>query len=85
MALTGGAGPPSAFPLLKVDRQCCNGDCFSQPDPKRTFTGSTEVGKLPMQQCGDTVKKLSVMDQFFKVTHYQALAGTGRQRPVHRV
>jgi hypothetical protein len=37
MALTGGAGPPSAFPLLKVDRQCCNGDSFSQADPLRTL------------------------------------------------
>src|SRR5205823_10345518 len=37
LALTGGAGPPSAFPLLKVDRQCCNRDNFSQPDPKPTM------------------------------------------------
>jgi hypothetical protein len=36
LALTGGAKPPPAFPLLKADRQCANGDSFSQTDPFRT-------------------------------------------------
>jgi succinate-semialdehyde dehydrogenase/glutarate-semialdehyde dehydrogenase len=39
--------------------------------PKLTVTGSTEIGKLLMQQCAGTVRKLSLE--------------TGRQCAVHRL
>jgi hypothetical protein len=34
LALTGGAGHSQAFPLLKLDRQCCVGGSFSQEFPR---------------------------------------------------
>ena len=52
LALTGGAGPPSAFPLLKVDRQCCNGDSFSQADPKPTLGQSPDHPRLGLESGG---------------------------------
>jgi succinate-semialdehyde dehydrogenase/glutarate-semialdehyde dehydrogenase len=40
---------------------CAGGELTSNPTVRKlTFTGSTEVGKLLMQQCAGTVKKLSL-------------------------
>jgi hypothetical protein len=44
MALTGSAGCPQAFPLLKVDRQCCVDGSFSQVDPIQNSARRKPIG-----------------------------------------
>jgi hypothetical protein len=50
MTLTSGAGRPQAFPLLKVNRQCCVGGSFSQVDPKPTWWAALFAHQSPRLQ-----------------------------------
>ena len=54
--------PPGVFSVLTSSRPAEIGEVLSASDDVRklSFTGSTEVGKLLMRQCADTVKKLSL-------------------------
>ncbi len=49
------------FSVLTGDAEEIGAEMTSNPDVRKlTFTGSTEIGRLLMRQCADTVKKLSL-------------------------
>jgi hypothetical protein len=50
MTLTSGAGRPQAFPLLKVNRQCCVGGSFSQVDRKPPWWAALFAHQSPRLQ-----------------------------------
>src|SRR5208337_3848431 len=53
--------PKGVFPCVTGPSNEIGGELTSNPTVRKlTFTGSTEVGKLLMQQCAGTVKKLSL-------------------------
>ena len=53
--------PPGVVSVLTGDSRAIGGEMTSNPIVRKlSFTGSTEVGKLLMQQCASTVKKLSL-------------------------
>ena len=53
--------PPGVFNVLTGKASAIGGELTSNPTvAKITFTGSTEIGKLLMQQCASTVKKVSL-------------------------
>jgi succinate-semialdehyde dehydrogenase / glutarate-semialdehyde dehydrogenase len=53
--------PKGVFSCVTGPSNEVGGELTSNPTVRKlTFTGSTEVGKLLMQQCADTVKKLSL-------------------------
>ncbi len=53
--------PPGVFNVLTGKASAIGGELTSSPHvAKITFTGSTEIGKLLMQQCASTVKKVSL-------------------------
>jgi succinate-semialdehyde dehydrogenase / glutarate-semialdehyde dehydrogenase len=53
--------PPGVFNVLTGEPPAIGGEMTSNPDVRKiTFTGSTEVGRLLMRQCADTIKKLSL-------------------------
>jgi len=60
--LAGRAGfPPGVFNVLTGDPVAIGGELTSNPSVRKlSFTGSTEVGRLLMQQCAPTVKKISL-------------------------
>ena len=64
--------PKGVFSVLTGKSTAIGGELTSSPVvTKLSFTGSTEVGRLLMRQCSDTIKK--------------AVARTRRQRALHRV
>jgi succinate-semialdehyde dehydrogenase / glutarate-semialdehyde dehydrogenase len=53
--------PGSVFNVLTGDPKAIGGEMTSNPDVRKiTFTGSTEVGRLLMQQSANTIKKISL-------------------------
>jgi len=53
--------PAGVFNVLTGKASAIGGELTSNPTvAKVTFTGSTEIGKLLMQQCASTVKKISL-------------------------
>jgi len=53
--------PAGVFNVITGDAPTIGGVLTASPDVRMlTFTGSTEVGKLLMRQCADTVKKVSL-------------------------
>jgi succinate-semialdehyde dehydrogenase / glutarate-semialdehyde dehydrogenase len=53
--------PPGVFSVLTGNSKEIGGEMTSNPDVRKvTFTGSTEVGRLLMQQSASTIKKLSL-------------------------
>jgi succinate-semialdehyde dehydrogenase/glutarate-semialdehyde dehydrogenase len=53
--------PKGAFNVVTGDYRTIGGEMTSNPTVRKlTFTGSTDVGKLLMRDCADTVKKLSL-------------------------
>ena len=53
--------PAGVFNVLTGEAKEIGGEMTSNPDVRKiTFTGSTEVGRLLMQQSADTIKKLSL-------------------------
>ena len=53
--------PPGAFSVLTGSARAIGGELTGNPIVRKlTFTGSTEIGKVLIQQCADTVKKLSM-------------------------
>jgi succinate-semialdehyde dehydrogenase/glutarate-semialdehyde dehydrogenase len=53
--------PKGVFSCVTGPSNEVGGELTSNPIVRKlTFTGSTEVGKLLMQQCAGTVKKLSL-------------------------
>ena len=53
--------PPGVVSVLTGDSRAIGGEMTANPIVRKlSFTGSTEVGKLLMQQCASTVKKLSL-------------------------
>ncbi len=56
------AGVPSGiFSVLTGDSKAIGGEMCSNPVVRKlTFTGSTQVGRILMQQCAPTIKKLSL-------------------------
>ena len=56
--------PPGVFSVVTGDAEdapAIGGELTSNPTVRKlSFTGSTEVGKLLMRQCADTVKKVSL-------------------------
>ncbi len=53
--------PPGVFNVITGKASAVGGELTSNPTvAKITFTGSTEIGKLLMQQCSSTVKKVSL-------------------------
>jgi succinate-semialdehyde dehydrogenase / glutarate-semialdehyde dehydrogenase len=53
--------PASVFNVLTGDPKAIGGEMTSNPDVRKiTFTGSTEVGRLLMQQSANTIKKISL-------------------------
>ena len=53
--------PPGVFNVITGKASAVGGELTSNPTvAKITFTGSTEIGKLLMQQCASTVKKVSL-------------------------
>jgi succinate-semialdehyde dehydrogenase / glutarate-semialdehyde dehydrogenase len=54
--------PPGAMHMITSSRPAVVGAALAASETVRklSFTGSTEVGKLLMKQCGDTLKKLSL-------------------------
>ncbi|WP_417917127.1 NAD-dependent succinate-semialdehyde dehydrogenase [Candidatus Electronema sp. JC] len=53
--------PPGVFNVLTGPAQEIGGELCANPAVRKlSFTGSTEVGKVLMRQCADTVKKLSL-------------------------
>ncbi len=53
--------PAGVFNVLTGKASAIGGELTSNPSvAKITFTGSTEIGKLLMQQCAGTVKKISL-------------------------
>ena len=62
-SLAGHAGfPPGVLNVVTTARPAIVGEeLTANPTVRKlSFTGSTEVGKLLMRQCADTVKKLSL-------------------------
>jgi succinate-semialdehyde dehydrogenase/glutarate-semialdehyde dehydrogenase len=53
--------PPGIFSVVTGESRAIGGEMTSNPTVRKlTFTGSTEVGRLLMQQCAQTIKKLSL-------------------------
>ena len=53
--------PKGVFNVITGSAAEIGGELTREPDrPQASFTGSTEIGKLLMAQCADTVKKLSL-------------------------
>ncbi|HWJ94206.1 MAG TPA: NAD-dependent succinate-semialdehyde dehydrogenase, partial [Telluria sp.] len=53
--------PKGVFSIVIGDAQAIGGEMTANPTVRKlSFTGSTAVGRLLMQQCGPTVKKLSL-------------------------
>lgn len=53
--------PPGVFSVLTGQSRAIGGEMTSNPIVRKlTFTGSTEVGRVLMQQCAPTIKKLSL-------------------------
>src|SRR5262249_28298860 len=53
--------PKGVFNVVTGSAKAIGGEMTSNPIvPKRSFTGSTEIGKLLMEQCAGTVKKVSL-------------------------
>jgi succinate-semialdehyde dehydrogenase/glutarate-semialdehyde dehydrogenase len=53
--------PKGVFNLLTGSASAIGGEMTSNPIVRKlSFTGSTEIGKLLMKQCADTVKKVSM-------------------------
>ena len=53
--------PPGVFSVLTGSSGAIGGEMTSNPTVRKlSFTGSTEVGSLLMQQCAKTIKKLSL-------------------------
>ncbi|MGB5611519.1 MAG: NADP-dependent succinate-semialdehyde dehydrogenase [Sedimenticolaceae bacterium] len=53
--------PPGVLSVVTGDAKAIGGEMTSSPIVRKlSFTGSTEVGKLLMQQCASTVKKVSL-------------------------
>ena len=53
--------PPGVFNVVTAgDPVACGGELTANPIVRKlSFTGSTEIGKLLMKQCADTMKKVS--------------------------
>ncbi|WP_338846658.1 NADP-dependent succinate-semialdehyde dehydrogenase [Massilia sp. W12] len=53
--------PPGVFSVITGQSRAIGGEMTSNPIVRKlTFTGSTEVGRVLMQQCAPTIKKLSL-------------------------
>jgi succinate-semialdehyde dehydrogenase/glutarate-semialdehyde dehydrogenase len=53
--------PAGVFSVITGDAQAIGGEMTGNPTVRKlSFTGSTEVGRLLMQQCAPTIKKLSL-------------------------
>ena len=53
--------PPGTISILTGDASEIGGELTANPVVRKlSFTGSTEVGRMLMRQCGDTIKKLSL-------------------------
>ena len=53
--------PPGVFSVVTGSSDAIGGEMTANPIVRKlTFTGSTEIGKLLMQQCAGTVKKMSL-------------------------
>ncbi|MFD2367023.1 NADP-dependent succinate-semialdehyde dehydrogenase [Pseudoduganella sp. GCM10020061] len=53
--------PKGVFSVLTGDSKAIGGEMCSNPVVRKlSFTGSTEVGRILMQQCAPTIKKLSL-------------------------
>lgn len=53
--------PPGVFNVVTGNPEAIGGELTGNPLVRKlTFTGSTEVGRLLMRQCADTVKKISL-------------------------
>jgi succinate-semialdehyde dehydrogenase/glutarate-semialdehyde dehydrogenase len=53
--------PKGVFSVLTGDSKAIGGEMCSNPTVRKlTFTGSTQVGRILMQQCAPTIKKLSL-------------------------
>lgn len=53
--------PPGTFSVVTGSARAIGGELTGNPLVRKlTFTGSTEIGKVLIQQCADTVKKLSM-------------------------
>ena len=53
--------PKGVFSVLTGDSKAIGGEMCSNPIVRKlSFTGSTEVGRILMQQCAPTIKKLSL-------------------------
>jgi succinate-semialdehyde dehydrogenase/glutarate-semialdehyde dehydrogenase len=53
--------PPGVFSVLTGSAGAIGGEMTSNPSVRKlSFTGSTEVGRVLMQQCAATIKKLSL-------------------------
>ena len=53
--------PKGVFNVVTGDPKAIGGELTANPTVRKlSFTGSTEVGKLLMRQCSDTVKKVSL-------------------------
>ncbi len=53
--------PPGVFNVITGDPVAIGGELTASPIVRKlSFTGSTEIGRLLMRQCADTVKKLSL-------------------------
>jgi succinate-semialdehyde dehydrogenase/glutarate-semialdehyde dehydrogenase len=53
--------PPGVFSVLTGDSKAIGGEMTSNPTVRKlSFTGSTAVGRLLMEQCAGTIKKLSL-------------------------
>ena len=53
--------PKGVFSVLTGDSKAIGGEMCGNPVVRKlTFTGSTEVGRILMQQCAPTIKKLSL-------------------------
>ena len=53
--------PPGVFNVVTGSAREIGGEMTSNPTVRKlTFTGSTEIGKVLMRQCADTVKKVSL-------------------------
>jgi succinate-semialdehyde dehydrogenase/glutarate-semialdehyde dehydrogenase len=53
--------PKGVFNVVTGSASAIGGEMTSNPTVRKlTFTGSTEIGKLLMRQCADTVKKVSM-------------------------
>ena len=53
--------PPGVFNVLTGDSKAIGGEMTSNPIVRKlSFTGSTQVGRVLMEQCAPTIKKLSL-------------------------